>query len=177
MRLGWKNEEMLDLQIGNYALHVNSVGRGKGLATYYRSDLFTPELDVKEEEIQISKFTSIGLDVVSIYRSKNCQLIFEDIFQNILSKKKATLIVGDINICYETQRMEKNIQYLKSINFKQLVKGATHYLGGHIDHAYLADPELKFEKVGIDQYSPYSLPEIMMVNTGNLDLHYFPEQN
>ena len=65
------------------------------------------------------------------------------------------MIVGDINICYETQRMDKNIQYLKSSNFKQLVKGATHYLGGHIDHAYLADPQFKFEKVAIDQYSPY----------------------
>ena len=80
---------------------------------------------------------------------------FEDIFQDILSKKKAILIVGEINICYETQRMEKNIQYLKSINFKQLVKGATHFLGGHIDHAYLADPELMIEKVDIELYSPY----------------------
>ena len=44
---------------------------------------------------------------------------------------------------------------MKSKNFKQLVKGATHYLGGHIDDVYLADPEFKFEKVDIEQYSPY----------------------
>ena len=49
----------------------------------------------------------------------------------------------------------KNIQYLKSKNFKQLVKGTTYYLGGYIDHAYLADPEFKFEKADIEQYSPY----------------------
>ena len=52
-----------------------------------------------------------------------------------VSKDKATLILGDMNICYEKQRQDKNIQYLETYNFKQLVKGATDFLGGQIDHA------------------------------------------
>ena len=51
--------------------------------------------------------------------------------------------------------MDQNIQYLKSKEFKQLVKGSTHFLGGNIDHAYFADPKFKFEKVDMELYSPY----------------------
>ena len=72
-----------------------------------------------------------------------------------MSKKRATLIVGDINICYEKQREDKNIMFLEANNFEQLVKGATHFLGGHIDHAHFKDPEVKFENVKLEQYSPY----------------------
>ena len=94
------------------------------------------------------------LDVLSVYRSNGCQLKFEDIFQNLVSRDKVTLILGDMNICYEKQRKDKNIQYLETQDFKQLVKGATHFLGGQIDHAYLIDPEATFE-VDIQHYSPY----------------------
>ena len=73
----------------------------------------------------------------------------------VSAKDRATLILGDINICYEKQRIDQNIQYLKSNNFKQLVKGSTHFLGGHIDHAYFVDPKLKFVKVDLELYSPY----------------------
>ena len=71
-----------------------------------------------------------------------------------MSKDKTTLILEDRNICYKKQRNDKNIQYLETQNFKQLVKEATHFLGGQIDHAYLADPEARFE-VDIQQYAPY----------------------
>ena len=150
-----KNDALLDLQMENYKLHVNSAGCGKGLATYFKKELFKHELDVKKKDLQVSKFSSINLDVVSVYRSKNCNLKFEDIFRSILSKKRATLIVGDINICYEKQREDKNIMFLEANNFEQLVKGATHFLGGHIDHAYFTDPKRKFGKVDLEQYSPY----------------------
>ena len=150
-----ETDELIGLQMDNYLLHVNSAGRGKGLATYYKKDLFIPEMDIKEEDLQISKFSSLELDVIAIYRSKNCKSSFKDIFENILSKDRATLILGDINICYEKQGTDQNIKYLKSNNFKQLVKGSTHFLGGHIDHAYLVDPKLQFKQVDLELYSPY----------------------
>ena len=136
-----QGDELLDLQIEDYLLHVNSVGCGKGLATYFHRGKFKHETDIKEEELQISKFTSDLLDVVSIYRSKDCQTKIQNVLENIISKNKPTLILGDINICYEKQRKNKNIEYLEANHFKQLVKGATHLMGGHIDHAYLTDDQ------------------------------------
>ena len=67
-----EDKELHELHIKDYILHVNSAGCGKGLATYFKKDLFKPKLDIKEKEIQVSKFTSDNLDVISIYRSKNC---------------------------------------------------------------------------------------------------------
>ena len=93
-----------------YLLHVNSVGSGKGIATYYRRGKFKPERDVKEDDLQISKFTSEMFDVVSVYRSKDCRLKFQDVFKNMLSEKKPSLIIGDMNICYQQHGGDKNIQ-------------------------------------------------------------------
>ena len=154
----WLNpeEQLADLQLKEYSLHVNSTGPGKGLATYYKNTKFSPEIDVNEKNCQLSKFTSKSVDVVSIYRSSDCKIKIEDIFKNIrLSNKKPTLIVGDINICYQEQRENVNIQYLEEKNFKQIVTGATHLQGGHIDHVYINDHQCEFKSVDVEMYSPY----------------------
>jgi exonuclease III len=148
-------EALDDLQVEGYLLHVNSIGSGKGIATYYRRGKFKPETDVKEADLQISKFTSELIDVVSVYRSKDCRLKFQDVFKNMLSKKKPSLIIGDMNICYQQHGRDKDIQYMEGNKFKQLVNGATHIMGGQIDHAYLNDHEHSFRSVDVDQYSPY----------------------
>ena len=70
--------------------------------------LFSHKIDVKADDIQISKFKYTMLYVVSVYISNDCQFKFEDIFQSVVSKDKATLILGDMNICYEKQRQDKN---------------------------------------------------------------------
>ena len=104
----------------------------------------------------MSKFTSRNIDVVSVYRSSGCRIKFEDIFKNItLSKEKPTLIVGDMNICYQEQRENGNIQYLETNRFKQIVTGPTHLQGGHIDHVYLNDYQSQFKSVDVEMYSPY----------------------
>ena len=147
----WLNsdEPLTDLQLDGYSLHVNSVGPGKGLTTYYK-------VDINENDCQLSKFTSRNIDVVSVYRSSGCRIKFEDIFKNItLSKEKPTLIVGDMNICYQEQRENGNIQYLETNRFKQIVTGPTHLQGGHIDHVYLNDYQSQFKSVDVEMYSPY----------------------
>ena len=119
------------------------------MATYYK-------VDINENDCQLSKFTLRNIDVVSVYRSSGCRIKFEDIFKNItLSKEKPTLIVGDMNICYQEQRENGNIQYLETNRFKQIVTGATHLQGGHIDHVYINDYQSQFKSVDVEMYSPY----------------------
>ena len=60
-----------------------------------------------------------------------------------------------MNICFQEQRKNANIQYLEANNFKQLVTGATHFQGGHIDHVYLNDHQSEFKSVDVQMYSPY----------------------
>ena len=59
-----------DLQIPDYELKLNSKGNGKGLATYYRKDIFKHDFDVKDDYMQLSKFTSHMLDIILLYRSQ-----------------------------------------------------------------------------------------------------------
>ena len=54
----------------------------------------------------------------------------------------------------EGQRKDENIRYMEDNHFKQLVTGATHLLGGHIDQAWLfGDHHLK--NVVAQHYAPY----------------------
>ena len=48
--------------------NTNSNGKGKGLAIYFKKDLLKHEADIKEENIQISKFTSSDIVLLVLYR-------------------------------------------------------------------------------------------------------------
>ena len=56
-----------DLEIPNFILQLNSCGRGRGIATYYKENIFAHDKDIKEEHMQLSKSTSSNLDIISIY--------------------------------------------------------------------------------------------------------------
>ena len=78
------NDDPIDkLQIASYELHLNSKGRGKGIATYYKKALFTHASDVKGDDMQLSKFTSEMLDVILLYRSQSGD--YDELFEHINS--------------------------------------------------------------------------------------------
>ena len=151
-----ENEES-PLVLPSYNVHSLSVGKGKGIATYYtNSNSFAPEEDYITKKIQISKFSSPDLDVITVYRSDRGnpnELVGE--LLKIITDEKATLITGDFNICY--LRIPKN-QVSKGLqvrSFQQLADFPTHILGGLIDHVYWRDSNGQWEKPIIERYSPY----------------------
>ena len=68
----WEEDDYIrdEFKIPHYELHLNSKGKGKGVATYYRKDIFKHDYDVKEDYMQLSKFTSHMLDIILLYRSE-----------------------------------------------------------------------------------------------------------
>ena len=129
-----------ELEIPGYDLHLNNHGRGKGLATYFKSNIFTHKADINQEHMQLSKFTSRNTDVISIYRSNQGpinQLIKE--IKAISQGTKNLLLVGDFNYCYLEKRMDSAKRYMTDNNFKQLVLEPTHLEGNILDHCYLRD--------------------------------------
>ena len=48
--------------------HVSSAGRGKGIATYYKTNLFSHEQDNITRNMQLTKFSTEDLDVINVYR-------------------------------------------------------------------------------------------------------------
>ena len=106
--------------------------------------------------MQITKFSGSNLDVINIYRSSNGNSVeLLNHIRRMLPDKKAVIITGDFNICYQMNRTNRLLEGLESDGFRQLVQQATHIRGRHIDHAYWRDMESTWLEPIIDRYSPY----------------------
>ena len=149
------DENIENIQIAGYVLRANGVGRGKGIATYFRQNIFHHCQDIKKKYFQLMKLISKSLDVISVYRSKEGQIdeLLNDI-TDIISWEKRTLICGDFNICYNEDRSNKLIETLENHGFNQLVQEATFIKGSLIDHVYLRECETR-SNVDCCLYSPY----------------------
>jgi hypothetical protein len=95
------DENIQDLKIPNYDLYLNSNGKGKGVAAYCKKDIFMHKIDIKKENMQLSKFTSSTLDIIVLYRSQ--QGNYRELNQYIEEMddgEKPQLVIGDFNFCY-----------------------------------------------------------------------------
>ena len=95
-----EENEGQQLLIPGYRQHLINVGKGKGIVTYFKEKLFKHEQDFKEGHMQITKFTSIQLDVINVYRSSNGNSV--QLLNNITDMIRPgipLLITGDFNIC------------------------------------------------------------------------------
>ena len=137
-----------------YKLHLNSQGRGKGMAIYMKEEKFKHIKDVSTPNLQISLMSSKEVDVITIYKSQEeSSISTRDHIKAIVNPKKTTLIVGDFNFCYLTKT---NIvtEHLRKQKFIQLVKDATHIEGSLLDQAYFRQIG-KTEPPIIEQFSNY----------------------
>ena len=75
--------------------------------------------------------------------------------ETTLRRQKPILLTGDFNICFNQNRNNILTKNIEKLGFQQLVKKATHVMGGLIDHAYWKDPGDVWEMPVIETYSPY----------------------
>ena len=139
------------MEMDGFTAHFNSAGRGKGVATYYR-EAFTFAVDVCEPTYQMTKIQSPQLSIINVYRSSNGGITFMRDLCRIIDCDQLTYIVGDMNICYISQKDNRVVKDLKEMGFTQLVKHPSHMEGGLLDHFYsngLSD------HIWIQQQSPY----------------------
>ena len=144
-----------NIQIEGFSLQANGVGRGKGIATYFKENIFQHSKDIKEKYFQLTKLTSKFLDVISVYRSQEGSVNqVLNVVMSLIDWDKTTLLCGDFNICYISDRNNKLVSSLEDLEFKQLVQEATHIKGGLIDHVYIRE-RTEIESVNCSLYSPY----------------------
>ena len=152
----WLDQDTTWIGINGYKSHFNSIGPGKGLALYYKESSFHPVTDIKTEKIQISKLKSTEMEVIVVYRTaqgNSLQLI--EHLTTLISEGVTTIVCGDFNICYLSNRNNRVTQYLEADGFLQLMNEATHIKGGHIDHFYFKPGKTNCEEPSIFRYSPY----------------------
>ena len=151
------NEVTEDLKFPQYDLHLNSMGEGKGIATYFKANKVTPTTDICKSMAQITCLSSQELDIVHVYRSQGMKKeeLAEDL-RTCINSSRLTIICGDFNICFVSDRDNVVTRMLEGMGFSQLVNEATHFKGGHIDHVYSNHNPAK-HSVDISLYSPYYL--------------------
>ena len=149
-------EKTQELCIDGFTACFNSVGPGKGLAIYTRDNSFKETRNVNSKNMQITVLESNELKIIIVYRSEqgNITELYQHIKDDIL-EEKSTVIAGDLNICYKTQRSNKITQFLENNGFIQLVTEATHTMGRQIDHMYLKIGSTIQKNHSIYRYSPY----------------------
>ena len=152
--------------------HNNSVGKGKGITTFYKKD-FVLEKDVTKPNYQMTKIMSDSMDIINIYRSTGAEKsdFLEDLCQ-LFNQEKHTLILGDFNICYSTENSNQVFQTLRNMGFSQLVRAPTHIEGRKIDQVFCYCPgdDVVYEVSQIAQY--YTDHDLIKVVKGNAVLLY-----
>ena len=112
--------------------------------------------EIKEEKMQISKLQSMEVDVIIVYRSEQGNLTdLAEHLKNMISTEVNTVVTGDFNLCYVSNRNNKVTKYLENDGFAQLMNEATHMKGRHLDHIYFRPGSQRVEIPSIHRYSPY----------------------
>ena len=87
--------------------------------------------------MQLSKLSSITIDVIAVYRSQNCPYDqLNDGIKKLLTADKSSLVVGDFNFCYK-DKVTSTKRFLEENHFVQLIQEPTHIDGHILDQAYL----------------------------------------
>ena len=138
----WLEEEQNSIDeydLTDYQSSLNSIGRGRGIASYYKND-YKHATNINIEGISFTKLESEKLDVIAIYRSQegNVIMLIQQL-ESLITEGKTTVVGGDFNICALANPNNYITQSLKEIGFKQIVWKSIHVEGGLIDHIYLIE--------------------------------------
>ena len=132
-----EGQETDSLQLPGYKLHLVSQGRGKGVAMFFQ-DGFDVTGEVNKREYQICRVSCKNYDVVNLYRSQNAdQSNFIKDLGTLARGSKPCFILGDFNIDLLKNPNDRLSEKISSCGFRQIVKNATHDLGGLLDHVYI----------------------------------------
>ena len=141
---------MDQFHLPGYQVNHIKVGKGKGITTFH-TQKFRHVCDVVNQNYQITKYESLQLVSINIYRSADGNTA--DILENLRAlenKEKANIITGDMNICAQKERKGPLVRTLIEQGYKLLTKQSTHIKGRQIDHVYA-----KNATVSLDLYTPY----------------------
>ena len=150
----WLSDGADGFTMEGYEVAYNSVGPGKGVAAFFRAEIFNQRTDCRLEGAQMSMFESPEVDVIIVYRSQGQNL--EEIADKVdvwRDPAKVTVVCGDMNVCLKKEARNKLTVELESMGFAQLNEEATHVAGGHIDHMYVTKEAAG--KTSLERYTPF----------------------
>ena len=135
-----------EFQLRDYEVHLISLGKGKGIATYFSKEFKVGKI-VKQNDLQMTKVCSKKLDVINVYRSSKGRGL--ETHLSILNEGKALVVTGDMNIDMKKSGSEQKSlkSFLEEAQMKLMVDNSTHEKGGLLDHVYVSERLVKNTKV------------------------------
>ena len=110
-------------QIENYDLSLNSRGRGRGIATYMTKS-FIELFFINNLDCQMTKVGTEDIEIINLYRSKECRNI-ETLVKNLINPSKKTIVIGDTNINFKHQNNHNFVKMMTDLGFQQFVTQPT----------------------------------------------------
>ena len=158
---------MLEENTG-WTQHNNSVGKGKGITTIF-SEKYQWEKDITRPFYQLTKITSEHQDIVNVYRSDGAddKSFQEDLF-GLINSGKQSLVVGDFNICYQTQRSHPLFNAFQRKGYNQIVAAPTSYNGRLIDLAFISPVDSNVSYVTQQQAQFFTDHDLIEIIEGKL---------
>jgi hypothetical protein len=151
------DEDHPSLQIEGFKLHLNSVGKGKGLAVYYKDKNVAIGQTDNDANLQITIMESHECCVMGLYRS-NADTRLPNSLRTMIPKVGPFMVTGDFNICLAKYPDHEVFKTLRTMGFRLqgsgqgLTSEATFFKGSHIDQAWLREGDMD---TTVQLYSPY----------------------
>ena len=151
--------------IENKIPHLNSIGRGKGLATYVEKEFVLREF-ICDELCQLMKVSREDIEIVNVYRSQECR-DFQEKLNFVVDLSRPTFVWGDTNIDINKDSGKSFAEFMKNLGFTQLVTQPTHDRGGLLDHVWVTADLV--EKARVNQSAVYfSDHDILTIQLSNM---------
>ena len=152
----WLEDEAEEsgLMIDGFKASFNSAGNGRGIAGFYRPEVFSHRADCQLGAAQLSLFESKDADVIHIYRSQQQRL--GEIVEQVREWKKegrVTIVCGDLNVCLRKEPENLFSQGMEGLGLSKIGKEATHVMGGQIDHLYVSSEAVG--RTSLERMSPF----------------------
>ena len=142
-------------KLTEFEANLNSIGRGKGIASYYKLKMQNVT-NINCEGFSITKLEADNLDIIGVYRSQGGTLTsLMSHLETLIVDGKTTVIGGDFNVCALASPKNHLSETLRQNGFIQLVKKLTHIEGGLIDHVYLVQGENTRFSCIIEEFPKY----------------------
>ena len=145
------NEDSSFLQIKGYELHLNSIGRGSGLAAYFKKEKFVVQQDISDEDLQLTVIESEDFCIIGLYRSSG-DIKLSQYLKEVIPSSGNCIIIGDFNICVQKFSNHEAFQTLRTLGFKLLTTEASHIDGGHLDQIWQRSENWYSD---VKMYAPY----------------------
>ena len=104
----------------NFQLHLNSIGRGKGVAVYLKNKRLIQTHTVTSADLQIGVLESSDFTVDSLYRSQTDRSLADQLTE-VIPPEGPCLVVGDFNICSRTNPNHEVFTNLIASGFNLMV--------------------------------------------------------